>query len=219
MFMSRVRTCCCVVALAATTISAPAWSATVRVLSDAPQGSTPLELSVSDFRRLGDCGGGESVINSGCSPVVKRDPEAPDAFGRFDPLTDDYWIDSQDIDELKWTINSSTPFYSLIFALTDAHDQPDSHFEMFVDNGGSWTPIWNIPNRLEDGNLFWLSVDFAEPLTSTALLFSTRLDDGYGIRAASLSTQPAPIPLPASAAFLLAGVGGLAALRRRKKSL
>ena len=214
--LNGVQACCCAAALAVTVVGAPAWSASVRVLPDAPTGAMPLELNVSDFQRVGDCGDGVSVVNNGCSTVIKRDPEAPHAFGRFDPLTNDYWIDSQDIDELKWTVKSAVPFSSLIFALTDAHDQPDSHFVMSVQEGGSWTPIWDIPNRLENGNLFWLSVDFDKPMTSVALLFSTRLDDGYGIRAASVSDQPAPVPLPASAAFLLAGIGGLAMLRRKE---
>jgi hypothetical protein len=171
------------------------------------------------FEQVGNCGRGESVVNDGCATVIKQDSEAPDAFGRFDPLTNDYWIDSQDIDKLKWSVRSATPFYSLIFALTDAHDQTNSHFEMFVEGGATWTSIWNIPNQMEDGNLFWLSVDFKEPMTSTTLLFSTRRDDGFGIRAASLTDQPAPVPLPASAAFLLAGVGGLIAFRRRRGTI
>jgi hypothetical protein len=218
MLLNGARACCCAVALAVTVVGAPAWSATVRVLSKAPQNATPLVLNTSDFQRVGHCGSGESVVNNGCSTVIKRNPDAPHAFGRFDPLTNDYWIDSQDIDELKWTVNAPVPFSSLIFALTDAHDQPDSHFAMSIQEGEGWTSLWEIPDRQENGNLYWLSVDFAEPVTSTALLFSTRSDDGYGIRAASISDQPAPVPLPASAAFLLASVGGLAMLRRRKTS-
>ena len=127
-------------------LAAHSWAATVSVLSEAPTEGTAIDLVVGDFQRVGICGGGFSVINGGCSVVVKDDPEAPHAYGRFDPLGD-YWMDSQDINELKWTVASPQAFTSMTFALTDAHDQLNSFFTMAMQDGNSLTQIWSIPAK------------------------------------------------------------------------
>ncbi|WP_265501121.1 hypothetical protein [Paracoccus beibuensis] len=195
----------------------PAWSATVTVLSGGPAGGTAVDLKVSDFERLGNCGGGGSVVNDGCSVVVKSDRLAPHASGRFDPPPQNYWIDSADIDKLKWTVNSSTPFTSLAFALTDAHDQKNSHFSMSFNDDGKWTSIWDIPSRLPNSNLFWLMVDFGKEVTSADLMFSTRLNDGYGISDVTIDS-PAPVPVPSAALMLMSGAAFLSFFRRRNKA-
>lgn len=199
-------------------LASPASSATVDVVSGPPTGGTPIALSVGHFDRLGNCGGGGSVVGDGCSAIVKTDPAAPDAYGRFDPLGD-YWIDSQDINELKWTVSSAAAFTSLTFALTDAHDQMASFFRMSFDDGGSWTPIWDIATRKDNANLYWLSVDFGEAVTEAVFLFSTKVEpgyDGYGISALSVQS-PAPIPAPPAVLLLGSGAVLIAGLRRSKK--
>lgn len=216
--MVKARSCLSGVMVAASFLVAPAWGATVTTLPGAPTGGTPVNLVVGDFERVGNCGGGGSVVNDGCSVVVKTDPNAPDAYGRFDPLGD-YWIDSQDINELKWTVQSATGFTGLTFALTDAHDQQDSHFIMSFDDGGSWTSIWDIATQKSNANLYWLSVDFAQSLTEVAFLFSTKVTpgfDGFGISSLRLTENPAPVPVPPAALLLFSGTMLMAGLRRRK---
>lgn len=206
------------VLMAAAVIVSPAWGATVTTLPGAPAGGTPIALTVQDFDRIGNCGGGGSVVGNGCSAIVKTDPNAPDAFGRFDPLGD-YWIDSQDINELKWTVRSPTAFTALTFALTDAHDQRNSFFTMSFDDGGSWTSIWDVATQQSNANLYWLSVDFAQSLTEVSFLFSTKVTpgfDGYGISALTVSPALAPVPVPAAGLLLVSGAMLMAGLRRRK---
>ncbi len=202
----------------ATCLASPSWAATVSVLSEAPSEGTAINLVVEDFERVGNCGGGGSVINGGCSVVVKDDPDAPHAYGRFDPLGD-YWIDSQDINELKWTVTSPQAFTSMTFALTDAHDQLNSFFTMAMQDGNSLTQIWSIPAKKNNANLYWLSVDFGEARNEAVFQFSTKVIpgfDGYGI--SSLSVQsPAPVPAPPAAILLGSGAMLIASLRRRKK--
>jgi hypothetical protein len=201
-------------------LASPSWAATVSVLSEALTEGTAINLVVGDFERVGNCGGGASVINGGCSVVVKDDPKALHAYGRFDPLGD-YWIDSQDINEMKWTVTSPQAFTSMTFALTDAHDQLNSFFTMAMQDGGSLTQIWSIPAKKDNANLYWLSVDFGEARKKAVFQFSTKVlpgFDGYGI--SSLSVQsPAPVPAPPAAILLGSAAMLMASLRRRKKQV
>ncbi|MGR3403736.1 hypothetical protein [uncultured Paracoccus sp.] len=210
-----------VVAVSAMSFVTPGWSATVTALSGTPAGGTAIDLLASDFERIGSCGGGKSVVNDGCSVVIKNDPAAPHAYGRFDPPPQDYWIDSQDIDELKWIVNSPVSFSSLTFALTDAYDQDESRFVMSYNEAGTWTPIWEIAEKQKNGNLYWLKVDFATSVSTAEFLFSTKNAagyDGYGISSLSVSPSLSPVPVPPSALLLLSGAMLMAGLRWRPAS-
>lgn len=47
----------------------------------------------------------------------------------------------------------------------------------YMDNG-TWTPIWNIATRKNNGNLYWLSVDFGKAVNEAVFLFSTKVGAG-----------------------------------------
>ncbi len=194
--------------LVASVPAAPAWGAVVTELAGPPSGGTPISLDAGDFTRLGQCGTGGSVIGDGCSVVDKDNPNLPTAYGRFSPFDLD-WIDSQDIDDLVWTVNSAVPFTSLTFFLVDAHDQASSYFEMIYEGA----KIWEIPLRLPNSNFFWLMVTFDGPVTTADLRFRTRLNDGYGI----VAPRVQPVPLPPAALLLLTGAALIAGLRRRRR--
>ncbi len=199
---------------------APAWGATVTLLPNAPTVGKAIDLSVDDFERVGNCGGGRSVVNDGCSVVIKADPAAQDAYGRFSQPPSDYWIDSQDIDELKWTVASANAFTSLTFALTDAYDQANSNFSMSYNQANTWEPLWKITNRQANGNLVWLTINFDEAITTAMFLFSTKVGadyDGFGI--SNVSISPSPVPLPSAALLLLSGVALLGGFCRKKPRL
>lgn len=216
--LAKVRMYFGALVVSAASLAMPAWGATVTTLPAGPEGGIAIDLKVEDFERLGNCGGGRSVVNDGCSVVLKADPAAPHAYGRFDPPPATDWIDSQDIDKLKWTVTAPVSFTSMTFALTDAHDQKDSHFIMSFFEGGAWTPIWEIATRQQNGNLFWLTVDFGKAITAAEFLFSTKTEpgyDGYGI--SQVSIAPAPVPVPAAAVLLASGLALMAGLRRRAR--
>lgn len=196
-------------ALVATVPAAPAWGAVVTELAG-PSGGTPVPMDATNFKRLGLCGDGGSVIGDGCSVLDKDDPDAPDAYGRYNPFNINLdWIDSQDIDLLEWTVSSAVPFTSLAFVLIDAHDQPGSHFKMFYEGD----EIWEIASQLPNRNVFWLLVTFDDPVTTAVFNFSTRLNDGYGI----VAPRVQPVPLPPAALLLLTGTALIAGLRRRRR--
>jgi len=196
----------------AVVMSAGAAQATSIVVTAEPGIGAPIALNPGDFSETGTCGYGESVINDGCSVALKSDPDAPDAFGRFDPWGGQ-WIDSQDLAEVTWTLSPGRTFNRLIFALTDAYDQPynedlgESFFTLSVDGAD-----WSIDQQEANGTLHWITVLFGEDRTEAEIHFSTRLNDGWGIRAAMV----APVPLPATGLLMVAGLGGLATVRRRR---
>lgn len=203
------------VALAALLSAGTVQAATI--IEETTGRGTPIALDVADFVGSGPCGYGGSVINDGCSVVLKSDPDAPDAYGRFDPLGSS-WIDSQDLPEVEWTVSPGETFQSLTFALTDAFDQnPDellgeSFFKLTVDGAE-----WSIAQQETNGTLHWITMNFDQPVTSTMVGFSTRLNDGWGIKAALVSPDvvPAPVPLPAAGWLMLCSMCALIALRKR----
>jgi hypothetical protein len=191
--------------------AAPAGAVSITEVGGAG-GGAPMAADPSAFVGSGACGSGGSVINDGCSVVVKN-AESPRPAGRFDPFGDSC-IDSQDRAELVWTVRSDTPFQNVRFALTDAFDQPDetrwggaSHFSMTVGDA-----VWTIASQEADGTLHWLDVLLDAPTTEVEIGFHTRLNDGFGVRQARL----APIPLPAGGFLVAVGAGSLMAMRRRR---
>lgn len=195
------------VAAMAVTLAGGASAATIS--DDGPHRGEGLTLDASDFASSGPCGSGVSVVEDGCSVLLKQESATdPTDFGRFAPI-DTQWIDSQDLEEVTWTVENDTPFTSLTFALTDASDQENSFFSMTVD-GATWT---TGSERRANGTLDWITVTFDEAVTETSLDFRTRYNDGWGIQAASIS----PVPVPASGAMLVFGLVGLAAAHRRKR--
>lgn len=88
----------------------------------------------------------------------------------------------------------------------------------YMDNG-TWTPIWNIATRKNNGNLYWLSVDFGKAVNEAVFLFSTKVGagyDGYGISTAQVNS-PAPVPVPPAALLLGSGALVMAGLGRRRR--
>lgn len=200
----------------ALTMASGASAATI--IEGGPLVGSQVELDPSDFVGAGRCGYGGSVVDDGCSVVLKSDPDAPDAYGRFDP-NGATWIDSQDLSEVTWTVTRETAFTSLTIALTDAYDQPDdddlgpSYFNLASADALPWSAG---DTRRLSGVLDWLTITYDAPVTTAEVVFTTRLNDGWGIVAAVVDGTPAPVPLPASGALLVVGLAGLAAAKRRK---
>ncbi|MFV0385997.1 VPLPA-CTERM sorting domain-containing protein [Paracoccus sp. (in: a-proteobacteria)] len=110
---------------------------------------------------------------------------------------------------LKFTFSEDVTITGILYANNDQNDHVDYFFgPALTFAGGFLTP--QPPSRQD--------LSSYGPLSLFALGNQTPSDQ-YRIAGLQIETSSAPVvPLPASALLLMGGVGGLAALRRRKKA-
>jgi opacity protein-like surface antigen len=181
--------------------------------------SGALATNVGTFRRVSTTpGSGSSVCGDGGYSVQVKDQSVPNLFGRHNPPTGiGRWVDSNDIERVEWEIDTAAlglkDLTGIEFALIDAFDQrerPDlgaSFFGLSV-NGATWS----IDSRDDNGEVYWITILFGQPVSNALITFNTRLNDGWGVANATI----APIPAPPAAFLTIGGFAILIALRRRR---
>jgi hypothetical protein len=194
--------------LAALLLATPAGAATI---TSGQLAGISYDIVAGHFEALASRTPGGSVTTARGIPVdgsrvIMKSPLDPIPDGRFNPGGGD-WADSADLARFAWNLEFDTPVTAFGFAVTDANDQPGSHW--FVRSGEGIAQIAPQIER-ETGNIHWFTVLFDGAVQSARLIFSTRAGDGFGLTTASMT----PVPLPAAFWLLLAGVGGLIGSRR-----
>jgi hypothetical protein len=194
-------------------------------VGNGPQPNAGFVTSVGTFWTMGGTGSGGTVKD----PVSKGNFAGNDGtklairdgnvFGRTSTTalltgvkSDDKFLDSNDTLGIEWLVQTGGMFNRLMFTLTDA---ADTGATMTISAGGSSTSFSTKGN----GNRQTVYVDFGGVFdTATITLFNTnpngtpRLNDGFSIDDIAISA----VPLPAPALMLLAGLAGLAAMRRKR---
>lgn len=145
--------------------------------------------------------------------------------------TGNRFFDAIDFSSLAWkSINSIT----LTLGISDARDRvigiPYEDWRVFgsTNGGTSVADRTQMGNRLGSGDTWSITLTggdvFAQALTAGKMAFwfgeETFIPNSFRLYSASLTIDgiaPAPIPLPATGLLLIGSLGGLAALRRRKK--
>lgn len=218
-YSKQLRGLALAVVAAAGVVAAPAGAVTIT------EGSQLNKGIALDLSRVGTCSnsGGSFGTNVGSftgsgapgsggascgdkTTLQVKDESTPFPYGRFNP-SGGKWIDSNDLAEVSWQMNTRVPLKAFSFALVDAHDQANSHFTFSVDDA-----VFNIAEREENGTLHWITVLFDRPTTTASISISTRLNDGYGIS----DVKVAPVPVPPALALLGSGVALLGAMRLRR---
>lgn len=179
--------------------------------SSACETTGPLVTSVGTFATLGGTGTGGSVVGGGTQLSLKT-AASGNTFGRSNTTPGGaWWLDSNDTWGMSWSVNTGAAFDAVAFVLSDVADV------------GATLSVWAQGQFLgsfvgqPNGGLSLVLISFGEAVPGASIeLRNNKLNDGFSIDDAIVGTY-APVPLPAAGLLLLGGLGGLAALRRRRR--
>ena len=111
------------------------------------------------------------------------------------------------------TFSLSSFWYELLGRGSGGKKPVTNTFYVASNLGGLLSFAANVVGHNDGGHVVDLST-LALFQNATSLTFST--NGGGNVRLDDLAIAPAPVPLPAAGLMLLAGIGGLASLRKRK---
>ena len=171
--------------------------------------------AVGTFTSIGGKGAGRAVIGDAKKLQVRDDKPMP--WNRIN-LTDrgNNWLDSNDTYGMKWEVGGLPSFNALSFILSDVADQ-GGKFSITIGDK-LFSEVLGASGRLVDGGLYVVSILLPEAVSSlTVLLHNSTLTDGFGIDAVRVSLDlPTPVPLPPAVLLIVAGMGMIAVVRRRR---
>lgn len=171
---------------------------------------------VGTFAGIGGTGGGTSVTGNPAQIQIRAGNNA----GRFNVLNSDgNFLDSNDTEGFSWTIENTYDgrLRGMSAFITDPNDA-GKRLTASLLNDGTEVFTQMFENSLVNGRVLHLTADFTGVTWTTAVFKFDMggINDGIGLSNATLHVSE--VPLPAAGWMLLAGIGGLAALRRRQKA-
>lgn len=183
---------------------------------------SPLDTAVGRFSGIGphQTNGG-SQVDPKDSAVVRT--SSKDVYGRYNVTPGgSKWLDSNDLQGIQWDVPgmADLPMIGRIaFLLTDVDDVGTIDFVLqAMDTGvlGEFmdTSLSLNNNGLKNGTLHLVTMLFSGPVKDLRISMLNGKGDGFGFDGARVAV----VPVPAAGLLLLGAIGGLAALRRRKKA-
>lgn len=122
-------------------------------------------------------------------------------------------------------VSVNTIFNTYINGAYDAGTETFGLFAVFspplgtvLDLSISFTELLDSISGLGVGDSFWMGVDPYEHDNETHQAFGYGIDPSLSGRVLASVPAPSPVPLPAGLPLLLAGLGGLGLLRRKRTS-
>ena len=184
---------------------------------------TALGSKVGSFTGLGGTGKGNtcqnlSIGNATCDNIALQFDSTLNGQSNILPDEGRWSINAADTKGIAWTafLPGGREFTSLFFAIRDAADQGA---KLTVSVAGAdpveFTELLDNGNRLRNNNEQIVFIDFGGTVDfATIRMESSKTNDSFSIDGASIT----PVPLPAAGWLMIAGLGGLAALRRRARA-
>ncbi len=181
---------------------------------------TDFMTSVGTFNTLGGTGTGGTVTGLAGNTGTQLALRDGNTFGRENTtLGGNWYIDSNDTFGMGWLIQTGSLFSRVVFNLTDGSDT------------GAWLSIiadgvraeQRTAGQLPNGEVTTVVIDFGAAVSSAYVEIANfkasgstvgRLNDGFGID--DVSVNISAVPVPATLPLLLAGLGGLYLIRRRR---
>ena len=194
-------------------------TATAATCASADSTSPVVSSQVGDFYRLGgDTGSGAAQVAPEDRIVVRND-DPDNAHGRYDVEGGSNWLDSNDHAGIRWEIPGQSGLSDILkiaFFLTDVDDVGSFgfRFEVSEDEIDTVNMMGKPQNNRDDAELQLVTLLFDKPVSLLSIEMTAGTNDGFGMD----GVQVASVPLPAAGWLMLAGFGGLAALRRRKQA-
>ncbi|MEM6387395.1 MAG: VPLPA-CTERM sorting domain-containing protein [Pseudomonadota bacterium] len=184
--------------------------------------SDGFSTNVGTFSSLGGVGSGGTVTkadfpNNDGTKLALRDGNVYGRVSTTKDLTgnaaDDMYLDSNDTKGIVWNVMlaGQSMFNRLVFTVTDAAEFGNT---MEITTAYGTTTISSSGGSKKR----LVEIDFGKAVSSAKITLghfkgnNPRTNDGFSVDDITVSA----VPLPASALFLLGGLGGLAAMRRRK---
>ncbi|MEM9318750.1 MAG: VPLPA-CTERM sorting domain-containing protein [Pseudomonadota bacterium] len=168
---------------------------------------TGFMTAVGIFNTLGGQGSGGTVSqlpgNTG-EQLALRDGNV---YGRTDQVGGTWFLDSNDTYGMGWYVNTGSMFNTIMFVLTD-HSE---YSTLTVTADGMSQDIARQAGSSSD----LVTVTFDGLVSAAYVQMQQARNDGFSIDGAQVGI--APVPLPAAGLMLLAGLGGMAAMRRFKR--
>jgi hypothetical protein len=177
--------------------------------------------AVGTFKTMGGTGNGGTVTdpnpNLDGAKLAIRDGNVYGRSSTTALLTgnaaNDQFLDSNDTFGIRWLVNIGSMFNKIVFTLTDTTDVGAT---MRINTpGASQVTLQGLGNA----NRRLVVVDFGAGVKSAEITFFNTngngrpfLNDGFSIDDIAVSA----VPLPAPAFMLIAGLAGLAAMRRKR---
>jgi len=174
--------------------------------------------SVGSFTTIGGTGTGTTCtdvlnrVGDDCDNIALQiDPPNPNGQGNIIPGDGVGSINSADTKGVIWTLDTGSDFSQAVFALRDPGDQKqkrltirDGHGELYSE----FMPDFDVGNE----DLLLVRVFFGTRLSTATIEIETSENDAFTLDGAAVNV----VPLPAGVWMLLAGMGGLLAMKRRK---
>lgn len=150
-------------------------------------------------------------INDVSPDLLMIESQQTGEFGRNNNVGPTQWLDSNDADEVVWSILAGN-YNALGFYLSDPNDQGAALRLEFAD--GTVSEDLQLNSPLSNGNISFITLFSDIAFTSASLVFNngTGENDGWGIDGITL----AKVPEPGTLALLGLGLAGLTVARRRK---